>query len=762
MLNKEAVKLSGTLIVALFLITSIFVAGTPISNADGGSRAPKTIWGYVTYCSGGAAVGASVVVHATGYPDETDTTGTLGEYQVDVGPDGGGTEWPTGTPFTVTATISGWSGTNTGTVAGSVTQVDVTMSPTAALVATANANPTTVVVGETVSFTGSATGGATPYTWDWNFGDGSPHSSLQNPTHSYSTTGSKTVVLTVTDTCSQTDTDTLTITVNPALSCDAGGPYTGTICTAVSFSGTASGGHPPYTYSWTFGDGGTGSGSNPTHQYTTDGSYTATLTVTDSNSDTASDTAPVTISTPAVVAEAGGPYSGTICAPISFSGSATGGCTPYTYSWTFGDGGTGSGQNPTHQYASDGSYTAELTVTDDKGASDTDTASVTISTTPLVADAHGPYNGYTNSPINFQGSASGGCTPYSYSWNFGDGGSSSQQNPSHTYTNSGTYTVTLTITDAKSQTDVDTTTATITISELDVDAGGPYYGDVDVPIQFYGSASKGTPPYYYQWSFGDGTISEEEDPQHTYSEPSPSSGYQVVLYVVDSKGVDGSDQTRAYVAGEDPTANAGGPYAGIVNEPVEFTGSAYGGTPPYTYSWDLDNDGEYDDATGTTAEWTWDTIGEYTISLKVIDDDDKEDTDDATVTITEANTAPNKPAKPTGQASGKPGTEYEYSSQTTDPENDQVEYLFDWGDDTDSGWLGLQDSGTQVTASHIWDEKGDYEIKVKARDEHGLESEWSDPLAISMPKNRGINIFFFNFLQQYPILYQLLQRFLKL
>ena len=355
---------------------------------------------------------------------------------------------------------------------------------------------------------------------------------------------------------------------------------------------------------------------NPTHLYATDGSYTATLTVTDSQSAQAVDTAPVTITTPALVAEAGGPYTGTICNAVSFSGSATGGCTPYTYSWAFGDGGSGSGQNPTHQYTSDGSYTATLTVTDNKGITDTDTASVTISTTTLVADANGPYSACTSISINFEGSASGGCTPYTYSWAFGDGGSSNQQNPTHAYANAGEYTVTLTVTDNKGQTDVDTTTATIITCDINVDAGGPYYGDVDAPIQFQvGLCRWWTPPYYYQWSFGDGSTSEIQNPTHTYSEPSPPEGYKVVLYVTDSKGTSGQDQTRAYVTG-DLIANAGGPYYGELGVPIQFTGSASGGTIPYSYSWDFDkSDGIQTDSTLQNPTYTYDILGTYTVTL---------------------------------------------------------------------------------------------------------------------------------------------------
>jgi len=83
-----------------------------------------------------------------------------------------------------------------------------------------------------------------------------------------------------------------------------------------------------------------------------------------------------------------------------------------------------------------------------------------------------------------------------------------------------------------------------------------------------------------------------------------------------------------------------------------------------------------------------------------------------------------------GPTSGRHGKEYEFSSGTTDPEEDQIFYLFDWGDDTTSDWLGPYNSGEDVTASHAWTDVGDYEVKVKAKDINGSTSKWSEPLPI--------------------------------
>jgi hypothetical protein len=121
----------------------------------------------------------------------------------------------------------------------------------------------------------------------------------------------------------------------------------------------------------------------------------------------------------------------------------------------------------------------------------------------------------------------------------------------------------------------------------------------------------------------------------------------------------------------------------------------------------------------------------------------------------EDNQPPEKPEAPTGEISGLPGDDFDYrASKTTDPNDDLIMYLFDWGDSTDSGWI-MPGLGFNVKASHNWTEEGNYEVKVKAMDQYGTESEWSDPLTVTMPKNKIINpfeIIIERLLQRFPIL----------
>ena len=106
------------------------------------------------------------------------------------------------------------------------------------------------------------------------------------------------------------------------------------------------------------------------------------------------------------------------------------------------------------------------------------------------------------------------------------------------------------------------------------------------------------------------------------------------------------------------------------------------------------------------------------------------------VAIGNISSPPSIPLKPQGPQTGKIGVEYLFSTSAIDPENNDVYYMFEWGDNTNSGWIGPYDSGSLVTVSNIWSEKGIFDIRVKAKDEYSVESQWSDPLSINIPKNK--------------------------
>jgi len=96
---------------------------------------------------------------------------------------------------------------------------------------------------------------------------------------------------------------------------------------------------------------------------------------------------------------------------------------------------------------------------------------------------------------------------------------------------------------------------------------------------------------------------------------------------------------------------------------------------------------------------------------------------------------PYPPEKPSGQTIGRPNTLYNYSTNTTDPENDQIYYKWDFGDNTTTEWLGPYDSGETCTISHSWVENGVYEVKVRAKDTEGHTSDWSNKLTVIIDGN---------------------------
>ena len=104
----------------------------------------------------------------------------------------------------------------------------------------------------------------------------------------------------------------------------------------------------------------------------------------------------------------------------------------------------------------------------------------------------------------------------------------------------------------------------------------------------------------------------------------------------------------------------------------------------------------------------------------------------AFISLDISNVAPDVPEKPDGPRDGVVNNEYVYNTTTNDPEGDEIYYMWDWGDEAYSDWLGPYDPGEEAFASKMWDEIGQYYVRVKAKDAPGAESNWSDPIAVNI------------------------------
>lgn len=145
-------------------------------------------------------------------------------------------------------------------------------------------------------------------------------------------------------------------------------------------------------------------------------------------------------------------------------------------------------------------------------------------------------------------------------------------------------------------------------------------------------------------------------------------------------------------------------------------------------------------------------------------EDNTHGTDAGSAYIYEWSNQPPSTPTITGPTNGRAGTSYTYTVTSSDPNGDQVSYYIDWGDNTNTDWFGPYNSGTPQTKSHTWNSQGNYQIKAKAKDVYGAESDWGT-LDIAMPKNKATN-YNFNLIKQifekYPNAFPILRQILGL
>jgi gliding motility-associated-like protein len=476
--------------------------------------------------------------------------------------------------------------------------------------------PAISCINENVLFTNTAA--PAPVSVAWNFGDGAT-STDPSPSHTYTAIGNYTITqVTTFANCQDTKTGTIQIIARPTVDFSAADTASCKAPFTAVFTSIAPG---AVAWEWRFGDGGTSTQQNPSHTYTSEGSFPVTLTITNSAGckETIVKNQFIEIRKPRVEIM-NNPERG--CVPYTFTPALLiESVTPIIdYQWNFGDGGTGTGLNPSHTYTQKGIYTVSVTYTTKDGCKET------VSRTDLVkvgnkvtVDFSGtPRDVCASHPIHFTDLSIGNPPADNpieeWWWQFGDGGTHTIKNPSHPYADTGNMSVSLTVWSNGcpswlTKINYIHIRPPIARFEESLDCTQPYrrvFTNTSI-------VDRSATPLTWNWDFGDGSQATTENATHTYATPGE---YNVTLTVtnggcqyITSKKIFIVDNAMTFTASE--TAVCPG-------SPVRFDMTLSNTNNIISYSLYSDyGPNAYSNVTTITETYT--KPGLYTISATVID-----------------------------------------------------------------------------------------------------------------------------------------------
>lgn len=513
--------------------------------------------------------------------------------------------------------------------------------------------PEAVIIGEMIQyvdmdspifFDGTESTGRS-ITYFWEIGDGNT-STFPSPSHTFTVPGSYQVNLTVTDDYQNISTATIVVIVEnviPTARADSDIPSANEddviAFTAQDSWDTIS---DSLSFLWDFGDGTLSSEMTPYHAYSEQGQYDVNLRVMDQYGGISSTVLTVTVSNvdPKIqfVDISGINLPGK---QLRFSVTAedTAGDQPNLfYLWDFGDSSTASGNDVNHSYQKAGTYSVEVTVMDDDGASHSRLLQYNIKEPmiPAVASSHMVFQ---DENVSFNVSHELDDGSYSYTWYFGDGSVATGKDTVHKFTAVGVFTPIVVINDGREN---------LTIMLQDVVVNNvipePHINITitqvteDEVIIFDASDSTDSPSdlskLTFTWDFGDGSTGIGMVVNHAYTDMET---YSVVLTIWDGKDTN-TTQVVIEVENQIPIPNAGLPKEreGIVGIPVILDASASADTPSdlsgLNYTWSIENDTVY----GKTCSYVFASSGTYSVVLTVTDDDGATSSDTITFLVSDA------------------------------------------------------------------------------------------------------------------------------
>jgi PKD repeat protein len=475
-------------------------------------------------------------------------------------------------------------------------------------VAEFTANRTSGCAPLVVTFTDQSTG--SPTTWNWGFSNGQL-SNVQNPTISFSLPGTYTVSLVVQNadgTQGITKTDYITVFPSPQALFSAN-ITTGCVPVTVQFTdnsvpqaGTI------VSWEWNFGDGGTSSQQNPQHTYTQVGFYNVSLRVTSSTGCVGARTVVRYIR---IVEGVTAGFANTppvrCTAPfvVNFQNQTAGPGT-MTYQWDFGNSTTSAVTHPAANYATAGTYNVTLVARSQFGCADTITKPVTL--TQYTTAINSPDTVCLNSPVNFQNGSS--PAPVSSVWTFGNGVTSTKIDDTTSYNTAGNFPVRLV---NRYATCIDSIPKTIhVLARPTVDFNAPNVIGCQAPftVNFQDISPDAVA---WQWNFGDGNTSTQQNPAHTYQD---TGQYNVTLTITTSQGCQNTITKPAYIRIQRATLSiTNAPNGGCI--PFSFAPVATVSSLDGVASWFWDFGDGFTSTAQNPAPHAYTSAGNFTLTLRV-------------------------------------------------------------------------------------------------------------------------------------------------
>ncbi|MFZ4814985.1 MAG: PKD domain-containing protein [Phototrophicaceae bacterium] len=450
----------------------------------------------------------------------------------------------------------------------------------------------------TVQFTDQSTGNITGR--EWRFGDGAT-STATSPSHVFTAVGTYNVILTVTGPGGSSIVQRQITVENPVIP-KPNADFTASISSgegplAVTFTVTNTANIN--TYTWNFGGAGTSNQANPQFTFSDAGTYVVELIAVGAGGQD-SHTVTITVTQPPdapIIDISASQTSGEVPLSVNFTVNSSGGQISQ-YVWDFGDGATSTSANPTHSYATQGSFTVTLNV---QGPGGTDSDTLTVNAVepiaePIAAFTYSVVDDDTGLTLQFTSQSEG--EELNHAWEFGDGNTSSEQSPQHTYSAAGTYQVKLTVSNDGGAT---TTQQSITVEAPEPPppalsaafTTNPTSGTAPLTVIFDSSASTGNVSSFL-WDFGDGSTSSEPNPTHEYL---TASSYTATLTLSDIGGNISSAQQIIAVSAP----------AVVANPVITFSSDRDGNPQIFAMDADGANPQRLTDSGGTLDQPSWST-----------------------------------------------------------------------------------------------------------------------------------------------------------